>query len=170
MPSNGVKLTRDAARRTGEAVRWVERQVRDMTSESRARPGTSSNGFWARITAHELAGDPDQPMWKYTARQQVKVAAGYRGWQSAPNSVNLFDCYNTMEDTNWVGAGGRAGNGVYIGGLCTQSWNFEILPCPNDAIVWMRRVVFKVGSNSITEYWFTYENGVDGDCSECPDA
>jgi len=121
-------------------------------------------GFWAKITGSTPADSPPQNRWKYAWVEVVKSSAGYGGWATKTDgrSGTITDnpAYNTVEDVN-TGVGGHTeGNGVDPAHLDTADYTFEVKPCTTGNIVWMREV--KVGDT--TEYWFTYENGVDGSC------
>ena len=60
--SQGVKFTRSAAERTKRAVLKVEKQLRDLTSDS-TPVGTSYLGFWAKITAKDPATNGMKYSW-----------------------------------------------------------------------------------------------------------
>lgn len=125
------------------------------------RGGTVENGFWARIGE---SGVVDANRWVYEWVEQEKTAAGYGGWTNKTNGrygINVTrPARNTIEDNN-DNVMYPMGNGVRPANLPE---GFTIQPCPPGVIVWMRTVIFTVDGTATTEYWFSYENGVDGEC------
>jgi len=124
------------------------------------RPGRRitprDDGFWARITGSTADGDN---RWTYSWEEVAKTGAGYGGWGALDDGRTGADnAYNSIEDMN--AATGVQGNGVDVAHLDTDDYTFALQPCPTDAVVWMREV--KVDGDA--EYWFAYENGVDGGC------
>ena len=125
----------------------------------------ADSGFWASITASAADGTN---RWKYAFSEVYKSSAGYGGWATLSGgrsgSVSTDPARNTIEDMNTGADGHIEGNGVDPANLDpvgTGSDTFAIMPCTAGNIVWMRQVA-RGGS---VEYWFSYENGVDGDCS-----
>jgi len=115
-------------------------------------------GFWARVTGHAGAGEN---RWSYDFEGVVKSIGGYGGWTADPSLPSgTGSAYNTVEDMN--SGSGTQGNGVDLANLDTPEYTFQVQPCPAGVVVWMRPVRF--GSPETVEYWFTYENGVDGGC------
>ena len=121
---------------------------------------TASDSFWGQITGSTAGAIADQ--WTYTFSEVEKTTAGYGGW-TAKSGGRTGDCYNSIEDMN-TGVGGHVeGNGVDIAnldplGLGSPGW--AIMPCTTGNVVKITTVT--VGET--TEYWFSYENGVDGGC------
>lgn len=131
-------------------------------------------GFWARITASTATGygypdSEDYWRWEYTFEEVLKGSAGYDGWSLRTNGTPGITgtAYNTIEVRD-ASADGLHGNGVNLDHLHPEdeSFEFQVQPAPDGAIVWMRPVLIDPGdgSNPDVEYWFTYENGVDGGC------
>jgi hypothetical protein len=127
--------------------------------------GCMSLGFWASITANSADGTN---RWKYAFSEVYKSTAGYGGWatlgggRSGTTSTN--PARNTIEDMNTGADAHVEGNGVDPANLdpaATGSDTFALMPCTSGNVVWMR----EVDRAGTTEYWFSYENGVDGDCS-----
>lgn len=120
----------------------------------------SASTFLARIVANESDGTN---RWRYMWYEVVKQAAGYSegAWAKKTDgrkgdySNGLF-ARNTIEAMN--DGDGVQGNGVSIANL---TGSFAIKPAPTGVIVEMIPVRL---TNGDTEYWFTYENGVDGSC------
>jgi hypothetical protein len=120
--------------------------------------GGGESGFRARIGAATPAGDNQ---WTYAFVEVEKTAAGYGGWTTLSGG-RTGSARNTIEDMN--SDTGVQGNGVDVANLDTDAFTFEIQPCPAGNVVWMRTVRFMVDDEPTTEYWFDYENGVDGEC------
>jgi len=123
--------------------------------------GWISTGFWAEITGNASDGTN---RWKYAFSEVYKSSSGYGGWamlsggRSGTTSTN--PARNTIEDMNTGADAHVEGCGVDVDHLDTTDWTFEIMPCTTGNIVWMR----EVAQGESTEYWFSYENGVDGEC------
>jgi hypothetical protein len=115
-------------------------------------------GFWARITGNtEVTADHNQ--WTYSFVEIEKTTAGYGGWTTLSGGRTGTDtAYNSIEDMN--DDAGVQGNGVDVTNLDTADYTFALQPAPTGAIV--RMWTETVGSTP--EYWFAYENGVDGEC------
>ncbi len=137
-------------------VRFWEQRAKDGTLEVLldSSDEATGTGFWARITASESAGDNK---WSYSIAEAVKTSAGYGGW-AAKSGGRTGTAYNVIEDIN--AASGVLGDGVNASNLDTDDFTFTLQPCPNGVPVWIRPV--PVGE--ATEYWFAYENGIDGGC------
>ena len=112
-------------------------------------------GFWAWASANASDGDNK---WSYTFAEIEKTSAGYGGW-TALTGGRTGTMRNTIEDIN--AAAGVQGNGVTAANLDTADYTFTIQPLPNSVPVWVREVVV---AGAAVEYWFSYENGVDGEC------
>ena len=120
-------------------------------------PPTGRPRFPARIGA----ATADGYRWTYAFVEVAKTVAGYGGWTTLTGG-RTGTAYNTIEDMN--SASGVQGNGVDRAHLDTAAYTFAIQPCPEGNVVWMRTIRFKVGEEAKVEYWFSYENGVDGEC------
>ena len=128
-------------------------------------PGDS--GFWAKITGNATDGTN---RWKYAFSEVHKSTAGYGGWATLSGgrsgTTSTDPARNTIEDMNTGADAHIEGNGVDPANLdpaATGSDTFSIMPCTSDNIVRIRMVTVADTDNT-TEYWFSYENGVDGDC------
>lgn len=119
-------------------------------------------GFWAKITDNAEADAPAQNRWVYAWSEVYKSAAGYDGWTTLENgrsgTTSTDPAYNFIEDMN--DGSGTEGNGVDLDNLDTADYTFTIQACPTNNIVWMQEVTV----DGTVEYWFAYENGVDGGC------
>jgi len=126
-------------------------------------PADTTHMFWARITDSDVYDEPAQNRWTYDWERVEKTEEGYGGWTPTGESGEA-NGYNTNEDMNDVT--GVQGNGVDVANLDTPEYTFEIQPAPPGVIVRMRvQESPSSGSESVVdEYWFTYENGVDGTC------
>ena len=118
------------------------------------RPGP----FPARIGVYQNPGDNK---WEYDFVEAEKTAEGYGGWTTLAGGRS-GTAYNSIEDMN--SDSGVQGNGVDVAHLDTDDYTFAIQKCPAGNVVWMRTVRFMVGEVAKTEYWFSYESGVDGEC------
>ena len=98
--------------------------------------------------------------WVYDLEEVYKSAAGYGGW-SARTAGRTVTAYNFCEDIS-TDAAGIQGNGIDTGGTLWSNVNFSIQPAPVGTIV----VVFAIRFEDQMEWWFGYENAVDGDCGE----
>ena len=119
--------------------------------------------FWVRIGGNSSAGDHK---WNYAWAEVYKASAGYGGWSTLAGgrsgTTGSNPGRNTLEDMN--SSSGVQGNGVDVANLDpaeTGSDTFEIMPCTSNNIIEMTKVPY---SGSF-EYWFKYENGVNGNCS-----
>lgn len=131
----------------------------------RLQPSTPTvpAGCWARIGSSTAADTPARNRWLYAWVEVEKTSAGYAGWTTktggASGTTSSNSAYNSIEDAN--AATGVLGNGVNASTLNTVDWTFTVKACPSGTVVWLTPVVLTGGS---TEYWFAYENGVDGSC------
>lgn len=120
----------------------------------------SQSIFYAKITGSSPDGDN---RYKYTWVEVVKLTNGYGGWVERENGRvgtegNGYYARNLVEDMN--AATGTLGNGVDVSNLVGT---FALKPAPVNTIVQLMAV--RTGEGS-TEYWFSYENGIDGECEE----
>jgi len=127
-----------------------------------------TGGFWARIDGCAAADSPPKNRWKYAWSEVAKSSAGYDGW-TAPGggrsgTTTANPAYNTIEDMNTGASGHTEGNGVDPDHLDTDDYTFTMQPCTTGNIVRMREVQFAVEDEEQVEYWFSYANGVDGEC------
>ena len=150
--------------RAGRIVRF--RQSRNMSGgvETWIDLGWISTGFWAEITGNAADGTN---RWKYAFSEVYKSSAGYGGWATLTGgrsgTTSTGPARNTIEDMNTGADAHIEGNGVDPANLDpaeTGSDTFAIMPCTSGNIVQMR----EVDRGETIEYWFSYENGVDGDC------
>ena len=120
----------------------------------------SQSIFYAKITGSSPDG---ANRYKYTWVEVVKLTNGYGGWVVRENgrvgtAGNGYYARNLVEDMN--AETGMLGNGVAVSSLVGT---FALQPAPVDTIVQLMEV--RTGEGS-TEYWFSYENGIDGECEE----
>lgn len=136
------------------------------------KSSTIGSAFPVRITAYQLIG-PSQ--WRYTFRKVQRGSAvgpygvpnsADGGWRNTKPEITgeaavaqglQGYCYNLVENMNSdpSASGSIQGNGVDTGSAGFPT-GFAIMPCP------VGNVVFIHGIGD--EYWFQYENGVDGSC------
>jgi len=110
--------------------------------------------FPAQITGSTADGDN---RWSYTFKEVAKSGTGYTDWTATDisgNARNLVEVGNS--------ATGVQGNGVDVDGEDFPE-GFEIQPCPTGTYVLMYRMLPNV-DEPVAEYWFGYENGIDGTC------
>lgn len=142
-------------------------------------PSPDMESFWAKITGSSAAngsgtGHATDPatQWTYSFAEVHKTATGYGGWSvlsggrsGSNNAYNLIEDINTDKDDgdppHLQGIGVVLEHLDYDG---DDTYEFALQPCPNDVIVRMHVVRFMVGETEHTEYAFSYENGVDGEC------
>ena len=121
--------------------------------------------FWARIDGAQSAGDNQ---WLYAWTEMEKTAEGYGGWSAfsggRSDSGMTLPGRNSIENANTGQSGHIEGNGVDPANLVSSRYSFEIQPCPVGCIVRMHEIRFLVQGQDTVEYWFAYENGVDGGC------
>jgi len=115
-----------------------------------------TTGFWAKLTGSSADGTN---RWSYSFTEVYKTTAGYGGWATLSGG-RTGTARNTIEDGNT--GSGTLGNGVAVSNLDTDDYTFTLQPAPDDVIVRVR----EVDHGGSTEYWFQYENGVDGSCDE----
>ena len=147
--------------RVGQIVRFWQARNMSGGTETWIDLGWISTGFHAEITANASDGTN---RWKYAFSEVYKSSSGYGGWatlsggRSGTTSTN--PARNTIEDMNTGAAAHVEGCGVDVDHLDTSDWTFEIMPCTTGNIVWMH----EVDRGGTIEYWFSYANGVDGEC------
>jgi len=164
MANKGYLVSGDLLKRL---KRLLENNV-DTTGRNRSI-GRSFNsakvgGFWAKITGHTTDGTN---RWLYTFVSVIKNGYGYGTWVEESDPF-AGDARNTLEDMN--SNSGVQGTGVDLVNLPD---GFEIKPVPTNAIIRMYQVYVTESSSSSSssgtsnpEYWFSYENAVDGDCGD----
>jgi hypothetical protein len=110
--------------------------------------------FWAKITGH--AEDPaGWHRWRYAWEEVVPPAEeGYGEWTATGRSGTTDEnpARNTVE--NYNSASGGQGNSINVDGL---PGSFDIMPVIANTVI-VRMFV----TNG--QYWFQYENAVDGSC------
>lgn len=143
----------------GLESKWTSTGLK-VWSTGRGEPGAPDTGFWARITGHQVQNAGPFFRWKYTFREVQKTALGYAGWTIKSDGID-DDAYNSIEYKN--DGTDPLGNGVATGHLAQIDGSYAVQPAPTGVIVYMRPV--EVDGQSVTEYWFQYENGVDGVCN-----
>jgi hypothetical protein len=120
-------------------------------------------------------GTPDDPIgayqWQYTFQEVSKSKAGYSGWTPLAGGREGA-AYNWVEEPNHHD--GLLGNGVNTSNL--SGTGLKPQPVTSNVIVRMFAVHVpavpaddkanppKPEVPAKTEYWFAYENGVDGSC------
>jgi hypothetical protein len=140
-----------------------------------APPPGGESLFVARISSSSQVPDPGGGawpyQWTYSFQEQEKKKADYGGWGAKAGgregaALNLIENMNTA--SGLLGSGGSTDNLVGTG--------LKPQPCPAGALVLMRSVpVPGIAANPDanppvkevppkTEYWFQYENAVDGPC------
>jgi hypothetical protein len=155
-----MKDAPSASRPIGSAAGLQVWHTRGQSHLARLDPistGVASDGFWAKITGNSSEGNNQ---WSYSFEQVVKTSEGYGGWAALDEGITGEAAYNMTEDIN--SASGVQGNGIDTSSDFWGDLNFEIQPCPTNTIVWMTAVL--VGEDP--EYWFSYTNGIDGNCEE----
>jgi len=98
--------------------------------------------------------------WVYDFEEVCKTSPGYDGW-SARTEGRTGTAFNFRENIN-SDLAGIQGNGIDTGGPLWLNVDFEIQPVPVGTIV----VLYAVRLVDSIEWWFGYENAVDGDCGE----
>jgi len=168
----GQKVPFWTQRRKGGRTEFLIDVTRDRFT-ARITASTKTNGT---ATAH--ATDPST-QWTYTFVEVEKTGTGYsamtggtpRTWTDRAGG-RTGTAYNLIEDINTrithaLGKTERMGNGVVLENLDYDSDNtyeFAPRPVPDETPVEIEVVCFKVGDTEYEEYWFSYENGVDGEC------
>lgn len=112
------------------------------------------DAFFCKTTANSRDGSNWR--WTYTIQEVTKSSTGFTGWATIGSALTP-SAYNFIEAAN--GASGVMGNGVDTANLET---GFEIKPVPNGTLL---RAYAVIANGTTTEYWFSYENGVDGSCA-----
>lgn len=119
---------------------------------------SDTDGFWAQLTADAADGNANRR--SYTFAEVYKATAGYAGWATLPGG-RTGTARNIIEDGNDAESATQLGNGVTVSNLTLDEADFTFEPVPTDFRVWIRTVVVADGT---IEFWFNYENGVDGGC------
>ena len=148
----------------GRVVRFWQGRNMSGAIETWIDTGWVSSGFWASISGNSADGTN---RWKYAFSEVYKSSAGYGGWaalsEGRSGTTSTSPARNTIEDMNTGADSHVEGNGVDPGNLDpaeTGSDTFSLMPCTSGNIVRMHQVE----CGETVEYWFSYENGVDGDC------
>lgn len=113
-----------------------------------------AQSFWAFVASPSRDGDNWR--WSYTFTEVKKNSTGYGGW-TALTGGRTGTAYNTIEDMN--GESGLMGNGVNTDNL--SDTEMTVQPCPANTPV---RMYLVTASDGTPEYWFSYENAIDGTC------
>ena len=136
---------------------WIESGTGTKWAVVRIGPKPPApEGFWAQLTGSSADGTN---RWSYSFVEVYKATAGYGGWATKSGGKS-GTARNTIEDGN--SGSGTLGNGVAVSSLDTDDYTFTLQPVPDDRIVWIE----EVDQGGTAEYWFQYENGVDGSCDE----
>jgi len=117
-------------------------------------PSPYRAGFFARISGNTADGTN---RWYYSFVEVEKTGAGYDNWTTQAGG-RTGTARNLSEDIN--DAAGVQGNGVDLANLDTADYTFTIQAVPTNGLV----RVWETRTGATTEYWFQYENGVDGTC------
>jgi hypothetical protein len=139
-----------------DEVESIERTLAMM----RRQDSGGGGWFFAKIGAY--SGDGDNKF-KYTWTEVEKTDVGYTvgAWSvldggRAGTEENGYYARNLTEYGN--ADTGTLGNGVAVASLVGT---FQIKPATSGIVVMMQQVVMTDGDS---EYWFSYESGVDGAC------
>ena len=121
-----------------------------------------ADSFFAIITRYAEADAPAQNRWTYTFTELAATgkAAGYDGWGNKTGG-RTGTAYNFVEDGNTNAGGVPEMNGVDPNNLIDVDYIASIQPAQIGVIVVMYEIIIAGGG---MEYWFSYENGVDGFC------
>lgn len=119
---------------------------------SKARSGAASLVIEGQITSATPAGSNK---WTYEFVEVEKTGTGYGGWGTKSGGVT-GTAFNRVEVPN--SNAGVQGNGVELSNLPP---GFSIQPAAVGIVI----VLTPVDVAGNTEYWFSYENAVDGDCT-----
>jgi len=114
--------------------------------------------IFGRIASSSQVSGYGGNRYTYQFVQVEKTGSGYGGWTDMQGGVS-GTAYNLIEDQNFTS--GTLGNGVSISNLTTDKARFTMRPAPTGTRIMLVPVVL---TNGNTEYWFSYENGVDGGC------
>jgi len=136
-------------------------------------PGESSPVEWlfqfsvvawifGRITSSSPVAGTGDNRFVYQFQQVAKTSAGYGGWSNVSGGIG-GEAFNLIEDQN--SSSGTLGNGVKVEHLNTDTAEFKLQPVPNGTRVQLFPVTFGNNNNEI-EWWFSYENGVTGECKQ----
>jgi hypothetical protein len=154
---------RDAGAAGGIVRFWQGRNMSGAV-ETWIDIGRVSPGFWASISGNASDGTN---RWKYAFSEVNKSSEGYGGWATLSGgrsgTTSSGPARNSIEDMNTGSDSHIEGNGVdpaHLDPAETGSDTFSLMPCTSGNIVRMHQV--ECGQS--VEYWFSYENGVDGDC------
>ena len=118
--------------------------------------------FLAEITGFGADGTN---RWKYSWKEVVKTSTGHGGgaWTFGTRSgTTATDPARNFVEVMNSGTGVQ-GNGVDLSGADFPA-GFSIQPVPAERILVRMMPVVVVGAGVI-EYWFSYENGIDGTCT-----
>lgn len=130
--------------------------LRGAQSEEGSGEDTTSSrtSFFAKVVDYAVEGTNQ---WRYTCEQVVKRTTAYTGW----HGTNVhFEAFNTCEHIN--DGAGVEGNGVDVDNPSFEGFSIQPVPVGSIVRVW---AVLTPGPPT-TEYWFSYENGIDGECPE----
>ena len=116
--------------------------------------------IFGRITSSSPVAGTGDNRFVYQFQQVAKTSAGYGGWSNVSGGIG-GDAFNLIEDQN--SSSGTLGNGVKVEHLNTDTAEFKLQPVPNGTRIQLFPVA--VGNDEI-EWWFSYENGVTGECKE----
>ena len=111
--------------------------------------------FYAQIGAAVADGTN---RWKYAWTEIEKLTAGYGAWTNVLEGRSGSAARNFVEGMN-AGTGVQ-GNGVDIDGVDFPA-GFSLQKCPSGVFVVMHRI--QVADDE--EFWFSYENAIDGTCT-----
>lgn len=153
--------------------------VKNKLDRAHAATETEDSGkivpyFMARITGWQTAnscqylGVQHIIAWEYRFAQVIKGGEGVLGyWQALPGGWS-GTAYNTLEVMN-VGPSvndvyATSGIGISLKSLWDNYPTFDLVPAPIDAIVTMWRVPVNIQDSPTHEFWFQYENSVEGTC------
>jgi uncharacterized membrane protein YgcG len=137
---------------------------------------TLDAGFRARVhspqqEAPDLEGEDPPFRWRYVFQEVTKAKKGSGGWATLAGGRE-GGCWNLIEANNQES--GLFGNGVSSDNL--KDTSLKLQPVPGGTMVWMFtvRVPGKAADTTTnppaaavpaeTEYWFQYENAIDGSC------
>ena len=126
--------------------------------------------FWGKITGNAIVSAGTN-QWTYAFSEVEKTDTGYGEWTvlsgGRSGTTSVTPAYNSIEDINTGVDAHTEGNGVdpaHLDPAETGSDTFDFMPCTTNNIVRMHTVTADDGETTTTEYWFSYENGVDGEC------
>lgn len=99
--------------------------------------------------------------WTYDVREVQKAGTGH-DWEEKPDGLT-GTAYNLIETNNAAGTG-LMGNGVTLSSYVVPDTVMYLQPVPLGTYVRCWRE--PVPESDEVEYWFQYENGIDGECEE----